>query len=128
VAAAFFGYLLPPDADGTCCDILLRLDLASLPTVRGILEEDMQVDLETSFASAALPELEGTYMVTAEHEVHPVPLDGRGDDRTDILLLLAGASLEFLTSWLERSFGCQVYSMDFLVRKITAVPFLRQKH
>ena len=128
MAAAFFGYLLPPDADGTCCDILLRLDLASLPTVRGILEEDMQDDLEeTSFASAALPELEGTYMVTAEQEVHPVPLDGLGNDRTDILLL-AGASLEFLTSWLERSFGCQVYSKDFLVRKITAMPFLRQKH
>lgn len=87
----------------------------------------MQVDLETSFASAALPELEGTYMVTAEQEVHPVPLDGLGNDRTDILLL-AGASLEFLTSWLERSFGCQVYSKDFLVRKITAMPFLRQKH
>lgn len=84
---------------------------------------------ETSFASAALlPELEGTYMVTAEHEVHPVPLDSLGDDRTDILLLLAGASLEFLTSWLERSFDCQVYSKDFLVRKITAMPFLRQKH
>lgn len=90
----------------------------------------MQVDLETSSFAPALPEQEGTYMATAEQEVHPVPLDGlAGDDRTDILLLLlAGASLEFLTSWLERSFDCQVYSKDFLVRKITAMPFLRQKH
>lgn len=91
----------------------------------------MQVDLETSSFAPALPEQEGTYMATAEQEVHPVPLDGLAgdDDRTDILLLLlAGASLEFLTSWLERSFDCQVYSKDFLVRKITAMPFLRQKH
>lgn len=128
VVAAFLGYLLPPDADGTCCDVLLRLDLAFLPTVRGILEEDMQVGLEETSFAPALPELEDTYMATAEQEVHPAPLDGLGDDRTDILLLLAGASLEFLTSWLERSFDCQVYSKDFLVRKITATPFLRQKH